>query len=114
MLADYPNADTIMVGGNVAAPGAGADIVSAGTPPKGYYEVLVSVAVGAGAVAADNGNAQLRFNGAIQIGALTTPGGVHRIPRILLDGTNVMRLQAVGAATAAVVYTGTIMLTRIG
>lgn len=112
-LSDYPNADSVMAGANITAPGANADIASAGIPMAGIYEILFAVFAGAGAVAADNGNARLIFNGVTKIAAVATNGATQRIARATLDGVNPVKLQAVGAATAAVVYSGDITLTRI-
>lgn len=114
MLADYPIADSLAVGADIVAPGAGAAVANIAAPPKGIYEVLVCAAVGAGAVAADNGNVKLSYNGAVQINGVPTVGVQQRIPRVTLDGVNAVTLAAIGAATAAVVYTGEIILTRIG
>lgn len=114
MLADYPIADSLAAGADSVAPGAGATVVSIAAPPKGIYEILAAAAVGAGAVAADNGNVKLLYNGATQINGVPTVGIQQRIPRVTLDGTNAVTLAAIGAATAAVVYTGEIILTRIG
>lgn len=113
MLADYPIADTLMVGANVVAPGAGATVATLAAPPPGIYEIVFTAAAGSGAVAADDGNVKLVFNGVNQLLGVNTKGGSNRIARVKLDGTNPVTLAAIGAATAAVVYTGTLTLTRI-
>lgn len=101
--------DSLMADGRVLAPGAGGAIATLAAPPAGIYEVEVNAVAGAGAVAADNGNIELRF-GATIIGSVNGPiTGIRRT----LDGATAISLNATGAATAGVEYSGSIVATRI-
>jgi hypothetical protein len=106
-------ADSLSIGGNVTAPAAGAAIATLAAPPAGVYEVRVAAAVGAGAVAADNGNVQLKKGAAVHTANLPTTGTEQVIDRVTLDGATAVTLNAVGVGTAAVVYTGRITATRV-
>lgn len=105
-------ADTLSAGANVTAPAAGANVVNLAAPPAGSYEVRIAAAVGAGAVAADNGNVQLKKGAAVVLTNLPTTGAEQALERVTLDGATALTLVAVGAATAGVVYTGRISATR--
>lgn len=106
-------ADSASTGANVTAPTAAGIIAGLSAPPAGTYELRFSASVGAGAVAADNGNVKLLYNGATQINGIPTNGAEQVVSRIALNGTNVVQLQAIGNGTAAVVYTGRVTATRI-
>lgn len=105
--------DSLNAGANVTAPGAGAAIATLAAPPKGVYEVRVAAKTGAGTVAADDGNVQLKAGATVLVGAVPTSGQEIVLDRVTLDGATALTLNAVGAATAAVVYTGRITATRV-
>jgi hypothetical protein len=109
-------ADSLAQGGTAAAPGAGANFVSRAAPPIGIYRILGNyIITGALEVAAQN--VRLLVNNA---GLVDLPTNVlnvlipFEIPRVALDGANVVALRAVANATAATVYTGSLSCTRIG
>jgi hypothetical protein len=108
-------ADSVHAAANVTAPGAGVTIVTlaAASLPKGVYEIRVSAKTGVASAAADDGNVQLRAGGVPVIAALPTNGQEEVIDRLTLDGATALTLFVVGAATAAVVYTGRITATRV-
>jgi hypothetical protein len=106
-------AESLNVGGNVTGPGAVATIATLGVVPLGIYEIRVRVSVGAGALAADNGNMQLFLNNVIDMAALPTNGDEVVIPRRSLNGANSVLVRSVGAGTAAVVYTASITATQV-
>jgi hypothetical protein len=112
-LHDYPINPSVQAGGNVVGPGVTTTIASVGILPAGDYELRVAASVGAGALAADDGNMQLFGNAAIVVVALPSKGGEVVIPRWTANGTNSLIVRTAGAGTAGVVYTATLIATRI-
>lgn len=108
-----PPQDSVSTGANLTAPGAGTVLAGVGAQLPGLYEIRFAASVGAGAVAADNGNVKLVYNGSTQVAAVPTNGAEQTVPRVTLNATNAIQLTVVGAATAAVVYTGRLTVTRI-
>jgi hypothetical protein len=104
-------ADAVQAGGRVVAPGAGASIAVLFNPPAGVYEIFVTSRTGTGSVAADDGNTELRYGGAVQA---VLPGGVTIGPfRKTLDGATAVSVNATAAGTAGVPYAATIVATRL-
>lgn len=109
-------ADSLVAGGRAVAPGAGAAIATTAAGVAGaVYEIVVSVSVGAGGVAADLGNMQLQEGATVlEVLAVPAPGGVTIGPiRRTNVGNAAYSVNAVGAATAAVPYAASINATRI-
>lgn len=108
--------DSLQAGGAVTAPGAGAAIATVAAPPAGTYLVTVSAGTGAGTpVAADVGNMQLK-KGATVVALLAHPiSTTAPMPpvRVTLDGSTALTVNAVGVATAGVVYVATIVAVRV-
>ena len=112
-----PVADTLSIGGSVAAPGLGVLFVSLAAPPAGVYRIEITFVI-TGAVETNALNVRLQYNGSGK-GDFASGAGVaailtYVIERATLDGASVVKLTTVAAATAATVYTGTISATRIG
>jgi hypothetical protein len=106
-------ADTLSIGGNAVAPGVGVAVATLAAPPAGVYEVRVSAQTGAGTLAADNGNMQLKKGAAAVVAALPTGGQEQIVDRVTLDGATALTVNAVAAATAGVPYTARISATRV-
>ena len=121
-----PAGQTISQVGNVAAPGASANIVQILTPPAGIYRVVVLAAViGATAVAADLVNFQLQVVGPPNftigqvfgaMGLLTTSidptETVYEM--VQLNGAQNLDLNAIIAATAGTTYLAQVTATLVG
>lgn len=106
-------ADTLAAAGNVTAPGAGAAIATLAAPPAGAYEIRVSLERGgAASVAADIGNFAIK-KGATTLVAAAQAGADIVLERVTLDGASAVTVNAVGAATAGVVYSASIRATRV-
>lgn len=106
-------ADTLSTGATVIAPGVGVAVATLAAPAAGVYEVRVSAQTGAGAVAADNGNMQLKKGAAALVAALPTGGQEQMVDRVTLDGATALTVNAIAAATAGVPYTARISATRV-
>jgi hypothetical protein len=106
-------ADSLQGAGNAVAPVAAGVVANLAAPPAGIYEVRVSASVGAGAVAADNGNVKLQRGGVDLLGVVPTNGAEQTLDRVTLTGAQALTLVAIGNGTAAVVYSGRISVTRI-
>jgi|SRR5262245_152617 len=106
------------VTGNASAPAAGAAVVT-GTPTAGTYTVTVTTFLAAGApAAADLNNMELRA-GATVIAKLPVAQAINfPIPQsgivVTLDGATALSVNAIGNATAAVVYAASYYITQIG
>lgn len=109
-------ADSLNAGGRAVGPAAGAAIA---TTPVGVtgavYEIWVQAAVGAGGVAADAGNMELREGATVlAVLAVPAPGGNDFGPfRRTNVGNSAYSVNATAAGTAAVPYAATIAATRI-
>lgn len=106
-------ADTLSIGGNSVAPGAGVAVATLAAPPAGVYEVRVSAQTGAGTVAADNGNMQLKKGAVVVVAALPTGGQEEIVDRVTLDGATALTVNAIGVSTAGVPYTARLSATRV-
>lgn len=110
--------DSVAQAGVATAPTAGTAIVAAFDPTGGVgaeYEIRVTVGTGVAAAAADVGNMQLNKSGSAYV-RLANPanGSVTLGPfRTFIPATNTLSVTAIANATAAVVYTATIIVTRV-
>lgn len=111
-------ADTSENAARVVAPGAGVAVVTLAAPPAGTYEVAVAVGYDAGApAAAELNNMEVQRGGA----ALFTPLQVLSVINVLVvkafrvtfSGANNLSVNAIGAGTAGVGYTGAIIANRV-
>jgi hypothetical protein len=105
--------DSLQAAGNVVAPVAAGVVANLAAPPAGIYEVRVAASVGAGAVAADNGNVKLQRGGVDLLAVVPTNGAEQLLDRVTVTGAQALTLVAIGNATAAVVYSGRISVTKI-
>ena len=110
-------ADSSVGAGNATAPLANGVIVAAFIPGvAGVYEIFVTAGTGVAGAAADVGNMQLNKTGVAYL-RLANPanGSVTLGPfRLTLGVADTLSVVAIGAGTAAVVYTASVTATRIG
>lgn len=109
-------ADSLNAGGRVVAPAGGAAICTTAAGLAGaVYEIFVAVSVGAGGVAADEGNLQLQEGATVLcVLAVPAPGGLTFGPiRRTNAGGAAYSVNATGAGTAAVPYAATLAATQI-
>lgn len=105
--------------GRAVAPTAGQAVVTVAAPPAGQYDIHVKASV-SGAAAADTGNMGLyKGAGTGSPIAAPTPHGIsgafaeETYRGVVLDGATSVTVQAIGAATAAIVYEATLELTKV-
>lgn len=110
--------DTIQSTARAVAPGAGVNVLTVAAPPAGTYEVWVSVGYDAGApAAADINNMDLQRGGV----AFATPLQVfsvlnnpnEKMYRITFSGAQNLTVNAIGAGTAGVGYSASVILKRV-
>jgi hypothetical protein len=109
-------ADSFGGGNSVSAPGAGSSFTSIAAPPAGIYSIEFAYAL-SGTAETALANGQLRCNGAtlLALPTISASGWVRgKVDRITLDGTNPVQLRAAANSTGGSVYSGLIVLTRIG
>lgn len=109
-----PAADTTLARAAITTPGAGATITSV-TPVAGIYEVEFKWFLD-GTTETATSNIQIGINGVNYTG-LPNKTGVPlglRFPKLTLNGTNSVNIVATALATTGAVYTGQILVTRIG
>lgn len=103
--------------GSITAPTAGATIASTGVMPAGEYQVAWTVSLGAGAAIADGNNFGL-YSGATLIAQSVNLGaaGDYVQPTVdyQLPAAGVFTVKAIGAGTAAVVYTSSLASSPTG
>ena len=113
-----PIADTIRANGSAVAPGAGSNFVATTAPPKGVYEIRGGyIITAAQETAALNIRLLANAVGVVDFPTAMTFGSAQvvpfHIPRIELNGTDIVALRAVVAAVAATVYAGWLCVSRI-
>lgn len=113
-------ADSLNAAGSATAPGAGAAIATIAAPPAGKYKITAEAFFAAGApAAAEDANIAIRVGAANILKKLAVPRALNVLGvtsedvYVHLDGSSAVALVAVGAATAAVVYVGSVLATRV-
>jgi hypothetical protein len=118
-LVKPPANESVSASGTVTAPGAGAAIATivSGSLPAGTYLVEAEAVYTATApAAAEDLNIEIR-EAAVSKRKLAMPRANNVVGtgrcQLVLDGSTAISINAVGAATAAVVYTGAITATKL-
>jgi hypothetical protein len=110
--------DSVANAGSVTAPLAGANVTSiaAGSLPAGVYDVVVTYFLSATAETA-LANVRIRKGVTTIFGGLPSITGAApvtvRMPRVALDGTLALAVQASAAAAAGSQYSAAIVATRV-
>lgn len=110
--------DTVVGSGAVTAPSAGDTIatIAAADLPAGTYEVYALAGISGNAVG-DLGNVELQVAGVDFLSPLPqgASGGQQAtlIPRVTLDGSQALAVKAIGAGTAGIEYSASIIATKV-
>lgn len=108
-------AQSLFASGVVVAPALNTALCSIVAPPKGYYDVEVTVGFGATAEATTPNNFHFNRAGSIIYQNLPAPGGVnslysHYFRRVFFNGAQNATLQNTTAGSAGAVYNCSITL----
>lgn len=103
--------------GNTTAPAAGATVATTGNLPAGTYTVAWTVGLQGAAAAADANNFELvDSNGVVLVSV--NPGAAGEFPQpnveVTIAQSTAISVKAVGAGTAAIVYSAEISVTPTG
>lgn len=109
-------APTANASGNATAPAAGAAIATTATLQPGTYQIAWTAGLQGAAAAADANNFALRQGATIIVGSVN-PGAAGSYPQIpvtfTLTSATTFSVAAIGAGTAAIVYSAQIIVTPV-
>lgn len=116
IMGGYGSADTLAAAGSAVAPASGAAIASIAAPPAGTYEVRTRAGYGSTADVIDG--MELR-KGATKISNLYVAAAANLIPaegtfpRVTVDGTQAISINASQAGAAGSVYNAKVVATKL-
>lgn len=112
VLAPGGLAESVTLNGRAVAPAAAAVIVAASAAQTGTFLAEITITVGTGGIAADEGNIEVQ-RGVVTFITPATRIGTQTIKTLVRLDAQAVRAIVTANATAAVVYVINIVLTRI-